>query len=163
LIPINDKYIRFGYFTCILCIDERCLIERPVSIDALNDLVENVSVSFIESILMICGYWFLATQIDTFIRNGTALDPCVINTYSLSYPTSLVLKVLPKSSYKRITWNEIAILYGRFELLVTGGVYVELDDPIIKAFNVEDLDSKKLEMLLPTAIQQASYLMVKTL
>jgi hypothetical protein len=122
-------------------LDERCLIEIPVSIDALNDLVENVSVSLIESILMICGYWFLATQIDTFIRNGTALDPCAVNTYSLSYPTSLVLKILPKSSYKRITWNEIVILYGRFELLVIGGVYGELDDPVINAFNVEDLDS----------------------
>jgi hypothetical protein len=44
-------------------LDERCLIERPVSIDALNDLVENVSVSFIKSILIIGGYWFLATQI----------------------------------------------------------------------------------------------------
>jgi hypothetical protein len=65
----------------------------------------------------------------------------LVNTYSLSYPTSLVLKILPKTSYKRITWNEIVILYGRFELLVTDGVYGELDDPIIDAFNVEDLDS----------------------
>jgi hypothetical protein len=64
----------------ISALNERCLIEIPVSIDALNDLVENVSVPFIESILMICGYWFLATQIDTFIRNGTALDPCAVNT-----------------------------------------------------------------------------------
>jgi hypothetical protein len=122
-------------------LDERCLIERPISIDALNDLVENFTASFIESILIIYGYWFLATQIDTFIRNGTALDPCAVNTYFLSYPTSLVLKVLPKSSYKRITWNEIFILYGRLELLVTGSVYGELDDPIINAFDVEDLDS----------------------
>jgi hypothetical protein len=52
-----------------------------------------------------------------------------------------VLKFLPKS-YKRITWYEIVILYGRLELLLTGGcVYGELDGPTINAFNVEDLDS----------------------
>jgi hypothetical protein len=76
---------------------------------------------------VVIGSWQLKLICCTFIRNGTALDPCAINTYSLSYPTSLVLKVLPKSSYKRITWNEIVIFYGRFELLVTGGVY---SDPI---------------------------------
>jgi hypothetical protein len=105
---------------------------------------------------MICGYWFLATQIDTFIRNGTALDLCAINTYSSSYPTSLVLKVLPKSSYKRITWNEIVILYSRFQLLVTGSVYGELDDPIINAFNVEDLDSLLQKIRNATADRNTS-------
>jgi hypothetical protein len=66
-----------------------------------------------------------------------------------------VLKALPKS-YKRITWNEIVILYGRLELLVTGGAYGELDDPIINAFNVEGLESLLQKIRYATADRNTS-------
>jgi hypothetical protein len=47
-------------------------------------------------------------------------------------------------------------LYGRLELLVTGGVYGELDDPIINAFNVEDLDSLLRKIRYTTADRNTS-------
>jgi hypothetical protein len=78
LISINDKYV-LATSQVFFALDG-CLMERPVSIDALNDFVENVRIPFIKPILIIGGYWFLATQIDTFIRNDTALDPCATNT-----------------------------------------------------------------------------------
>jgi hypothetical protein len=60
---ISDKHV-LAISQVFSALDERCLIERPVSIDALNDLVENVSIPFIKSILIMSDYWFLATQID---------------------------------------------------------------------------------------------------
>lgn len=50
------------------------------------------------------------------------LDPCAINTHTMNYPDTLVVKILQKS-FKRTTWRELSIMYGRLELLVTGGIY----------------------------------------
>lgn len=44
-----------------------------------------------------------------------------------------VVKILQKS-FKRTTWQELSILYGRLELLVTGGMYGSTTGRILGSF-----------------------------
>jgi hypothetical protein len=110
-----------------------CLITKPVNIDSISDAITSTCSKFIESIIYFEDDWVFVTQLDAFVRNDPDIDPCALDTKLVGYPETPVAKVLSKS-YKRSTWNEVVILYGRFEFLVTGGIYSNTKDHHLRSF-----------------------------
>jgi hypothetical protein len=125
-------------------LDEVLLIYRPVNINAIEqELIIPVARKSIESIFQIGGYFFLITQLDVFIRNDLEIDPCAINTTNISYLAAPTVRILQRS-YKRNTWHKLVIMYGRLELLVTGGFYGRADSSTggMRAFLGANVDFK---------------------
>ncbi|GAA5815964.1 hypothetical protein MFLAVUS_009483 [Mucor flavus] len=102
--------------------DVNCISQKPTNIECITSQITSVANAFIESVICFEDMLFFVTQIDVFIRNENSVDPCAINTHTMNYPDTSVVKILQKS-FKRTTWQELSILYGRLELLVTGGIY----------------------------------------
>ena len=98
---------------------------------------------------------FFVTQVDAFLRNESSLDPCAINTYTMTYPGTPVAKILQKS-FKKTTWQELVIMYKRVELLVSEGIYGHISGGGFKSFLGANI---KLTKLIDTETPGKIYLL----
>jgi hypothetical protein len=99
-----------------------------------------------------------------FIRNYKEVDNCALDTYNLPYPSVPTAARIQKLSGFGNSWLELSILFGRLELLITGGLFGEVGDDHIHGFlgpsikciqklNHQVTDKIKFEILLPSTIQ----------
>ncbi|GAA5812882.1 hypothetical protein MFLAVUS_006341 [Mucor flavus] len=113
--------------------DQVCFASRPFQLEIINNLITVTATKFIKSVISFDDNWIFVTQLDAFIRNDRDTDPCAIDTDLMTYPETPIVKIVQKS-YKRTTWHEMVILYGRLELLVTGGIYGDTKSSSLKSF-----------------------------
>ncbi|KAI7900363.1 uncharacterized protein BX663DRAFT_554248 [Cokeromyces recurvatus] len=114
-------------------LDLSCLLTKPIDIASIDNIIIPAGIKFIESIVCFRDNWLFITQVDAFVRNDLDIDPCAMDTKLINYPETPVARIIQKS-YKRRTWHEVMFLYGRFEFLVTGGIYGNIHDSGLKSF-----------------------------
>lgn len=109
-------------------------------------------------------YLDIIYQVDVFIRNYKEVDNCALDTYNLPYPSVHTAASIQKSSGFGKSWQKLGILFGRLELLITGGLFGEVGDNHIHGFlgpsikciqklNHQIPDKPKCEILLAITIQ----------
>ncbi|KAG1464952.1 hypothetical protein G6F56_004979 [Rhizopus delemar] len=122
-------------------LDISCLLNKPIDIASIDNVIISAGRKFIESIVCFKDNWFFITQVDAFVRNAPDIDPCALDTKLIDYPETPAARIIQKS-YKRSTWHEMVLLYGRFEFLVTGGIYGNIHDGCLKSFLGASLNVK---------------------
>lgn len=73
-------------------------------------------------LLSTSGKFILITQLEVYFRNNESIDNYANSTYLSCYTLFPQVKVERKTERRTNEWQEIKILYNRFEFLVTGGI-----------------------------------------
>lgn len=93
----------------------------PIDTRALEKALKALGQVFIESIITNGNNFVLVTQLDIFLSNQAALDDCAYLVQD-RYLTSFYIDLKQKTRFKT-SWNELIIQNGRFQILVTGGLF----------------------------------------
>lgn len=93
----------------------------PMKKEDVDVIMMDLSSLIIESVLIGETTWCLVTQFELYLRDLNAIDDYAIEQ-DYPYPDTPVALVHTKSEKGRI-WKELSIYWGRYELLITGGLY----------------------------------------
>lgn len=80
-----------------------------------------ISPKLLEAVIVFQKNWVFVTQFEAYYRNNSYIDESAMITLMDKYPSSLVAKMKNKTE-KGKSWFEISIFWGRFEMLLTGGI-----------------------------------------
>lgn len=75
-----------------------------------------------ESIITNGNDFVMVTQFDIFLSNQSGLDDCAYPVDN-QYLTSFIVGLKQKARFKA-TWNELIIQNGKYQILVTGGLFL---------------------------------------
>ncbi|CAO3654373.1 unnamed protein product [Cunninghamella echinulata] len=84
-------------------------------------IMKQAAPFFIESILVSDSSWCFVTQFELYVRDLTDIDDCAV-VQEYPYPQTPIANINKKTDRGKV-WKELSIFWGRYELLVTGGLY----------------------------------------
>ncbi|KAG2229482.1 hypothetical protein INT48_004684 [Thamnidium elegans] len=80
-----------------------------------------IAPKLLESIVVFKKNWVFVTQFEIYYRNDASIDESATATTMDKYPNNVVGKVKNKTERGK-SWFELSLFWGRFELLLTGGL-----------------------------------------
>ncbi|KAG1148672.1 hypothetical protein G6F37_004276 [Rhizopus arrhizus] len=89
--------------------------------DAEDNIKNIISPKLLETVIVFQKNWIFATQFEAYYRNNSYIDESAMTTMMDKYPVNLVAKIKNKTE-KGKSWFELSIFWGRFEMLLTGGI-----------------------------------------
>jgi hypothetical protein len=89
--------------------------------DAEDNIKNIISPKLLEAVIVFQKNWIFATQFEVYYRNNPYIDDAAMNTMMDKYSGNLVAKIKNKTE-KGKSWFEVSIFWGRFEMLLTGGI-----------------------------------------
>ncbi|KAI9363065.1 hypothetical protein BD770DRAFT_418203 [Pilaira anomala] len=89
--------------------------------DAEDNIKNIISPKLLETVIVFQKNWIFATQFEAYYRNNSYIDESAMTTMMDKYPVNLVAKIKNKTE-KGKSWFELSIFWGKFEMLLTGGI-----------------------------------------
>ncbi|CEP15054.1 hypothetical protein [Parasitella parasitica] len=87
-----------------------------------EDNIKNIiSPKLLETVIVFQKNWVFVTQFEVYYRSNSYIDGSAMTTMMDKYPVNPVAKRKNKTE-KGKSWFELSIFWGRFEMLLTGGI-----------------------------------------
>lgn len=89
--------------------------------DAEDNIKNIISPKLLETVIVFQKNWIFTTQSEAYYRNNSYMDESAMTTMMDKYPSTWHQEKKNKTE-KGNSWFELSIFWGRFEMLLTGGI-----------------------------------------
>ncbi|GAN08494.1 hypothetical protein MAM1_0207d08006 [Mucor ambiguus] len=107
--------------------------EDPVNTKIAKATVKALAPKFLEGIAISSkGSFIFITEVEAYLRASQSIDDCANSTITLGFPVKPLFVIEQKREFRN-QWLEAKIYYGKFEFLVTGCVYGNVNSTEVQA------------------------------